>query len=79
MHCYTQYDGAPLLHGRWVMGYREYCVISGALFALVALAHLLRIAYGMTVQVDEYAVPMLVSWIGLIVPGVLAVWAFRIK
>ena len=61
------------------MGHKEYCVISGTLFALVALAHLLRIVYGMSVQVDEYVVPMLVSWIGFIVPGVLAVWAIRIK
>jgi len=40
---------------------------------------MLRIVYGMSVRVDEFAVPMLVSWVGLIVPGVLAVWAFRIK
>ena len=61
------------------MGYKQYCIVSGTLFALVALAHLLRIVYGMSVQIDEYVVPMLVSWIALIVPGALAVWAFRIK
>jgi len=57
----------------------EYCVVSGILFALVAIAHLLRIVYGMTIQVDEFVVPMLVSWFGLIVPAVLAFWAFRIS
>jgi hypothetical protein len=46
---------------------------------MVALAHLLRILYGMSVQIDEFDVPMLVSWIGLIVPASLAVWAFRIN
>lgn len=61
------------------MGRKEYCVVSGTLFALVALAHLLRIVYGMPVLVDDLVVPMLVSWIGLIVPGVLAVWAFRLS
>jgi len=60
------------------MGYRRYCLISGVLFSLVALAHLLRIVYGMSIQVDEYVVPMIVSWIGLVVPAGLAVWAFRI-
>lgn len=60
------------------MDHKMYCVVSGVLFSLVALAHLLRIAYGVTIQVDDYAVPMLVSWIALIVPGALAVWAFRI-
>jgi hypothetical protein len=44
----------------------------------VALAHLIRIIYGMSVQVDDYPVPMLVSWIALIVPAALAAWAFRL-
>jgi hypothetical protein len=60
------------------MNYKNYCTISGTLFALVALAHLLRIIYGMSVQVDNYAVPMLASWIGLVVPAGLAIWAFRL-
>jgi hypothetical protein len=61
------------------MGHKNYCTVSGALFTLVALAHLLRIVNGMSIQVDEYAVPMFVSWIGLVVPASLAVWAFRIN
>jgi len=61
------------------MGHKEYCTVSGVLFSLVALAHLLRIVYGMSIQVDDYAVPMLVSWVGLLVPAGLAFWAFRIN
>ena len=61
------------------MGHKLYCTVSGVLFSLVALAHLLRIVYGLPISVDDYAVPMLVSWIGLIVPAALAIWAFRIK
>ncbi len=61
------------------MGQKEYCAVSGVLFAMVALAHLLRILYGMSVQIDEFDVPMLFSWIGLVVPASLAVWAFRIN
>ena len=61
------------------MGYKNYCAVSGVLFSLVAIAHLLRIIYGMPIQVDEYVVPMLVSWVGLIVPAGLAFWAFRIN
>jgi hypothetical protein len=59
------------------MGIKSYCLISGTLFSLVALAHLLRIVNGLSIQVEDVAVPMLVSWIGVIVPGSLAVWAFR--
>lgn len=61
------------------MEYKRYCTISGVLFSLVALAHLSRIVYGMSVQVDDYAVPMFVSWVGLAVPAGLAAWAFRIS
>lgn len=59
------------------MGYKNYSAVSGVLFSLVAIAHLLRIVYGMSIQVDEYAVPMFVSWVGLTVPAGLAFWAFR--
>lgn len=61
------------------MGYKNYCAVSGVFFSLVAIAHLLRIVYGMSIQVDEYVVPMFVSWIALIVPAGLAFWAFRIS
>ncbi len=61
------------------MGHKNYCAVSGVLFTLVALAHLLRIIYGMSIQVDDYVVPMLVSWFGLVVPAGLAFWAFRIS
>lgn len=69
-----------LLKGRESkMGYRKYCTISGVLFSLVALAHLSRIVYGTSIQVDDYVVPMFVSWIGLALPAALAVWAFRVS
>jgi len=59
------------------MNQKNYCIVSGVLFCLVALAHLLRIVNGISVHLDEYVVPMSVSWGGLIVPAALAFWAFR--
>lgn len=61
------------------MGHKQYCAVSGVLFSLVALAHLLRIVSDMPIQVDEFAVPMLVSWIGFAIPAALALWAFQIS
>lgn len=58
---------------------KNYCIVSGALFSLIAVAHLLRIVYGVSIQVDQFAVPMIVSWIGIIVTGTLAFWAFRTR
>ena len=60
------------------MAYRQYCVVSGMLFCLVALVHLLRVLYGVPVLVDQYVVPMVLSWIGFTVPAALAFWAFRL-
>lgn len=61
------------------MAHKNYCVVSGVLFSLVALAHLLRVVYGMSVQVDEFVVPMFVSWVGFAIPAALSFWAFRLS
>jgi len=61
------------------MDHKNYCVVSGVLFALVALAHLLRIVNDVSIQLDGNAVPMYVSWIGFVVPAALALWAFRVS
>lgn len=61
------------------MAHKEYSIISGILFCLVAIAHLLRVVYDVPIQVDEYAVPMAFSWIGFIVPAILSAWAFRLS
>ena len=60
------------------MEFRSYCVVSGVLFSLVAIAHLLRIVNGLPILVDDYSVPMFVSWVAMLVPGVLAIWAIRL-
>jgi protein-S-isoprenylcysteine O-methyltransferase Ste14 len=42
------------------------------LLAVVSFAHLLRIALAIPVTVGEIVVPMWISGIGVVVPGVLA-------
>jgi hypothetical protein len=61
------------------MKHKPYCVVTGALFAIVALAHLARLAFGWSIYVDTQVVPMWVSVLGLVIPGGLAVWAFRLS
>ena len=58
------------------MSHRSYIVVSGTLFCIVAIAHLLRILYQLPMVVEDYSVPMFFSWVGLIVPALLAVWAY---
>ena len=59
------------------MACQSYCAVSGVLFLLVAVMHLLRVVYNMPVIIDAYAVPMAVSWLGCAIPAALAFWAFR--
>ncbi len=60
------------------MSNRNYLLVSATLFLLVSAAHLIRLLYALPVTVENYAVPMYMSWIGFLVPAVLAVWAFRL-
>ncbi|MGQ0429023.1 MAG: hypothetical protein ACT4UQ_03735 [Gammaproteobacteria bacterium] len=47
------------------------------LFGTVAIAHLLRISFGVPVTVGALAIPMWVSVIGVVIPGILAWLLFR--
>ena len=58
------------------MNSKPYCVISGIIFLLVALAHLLRLYNGWDVNIGAEIIPMWVSWLGFIVPALLGIWAF---
>ena len=42
------------------------------LLALVAVAHLLRLIYGINVTVGEWIVPQWVSLLGVVAPGAIA-------
>jgi hypothetical protein len=57
---------------------RFYLPVSGTLFGLVALGHLLRLLYRVPAQLGQWVVPLWVSVIGLLVPAALALWAFRL-
>jgi hypothetical protein len=57
---------------------RAYLQISGTLFGLIAVGHLLRLFRHWPADVAGYAVPLWVSWIGLLLTGGLSVWALRL-
>ena len=59
------------------MNHRTYCGVSATLFSVVALAHLTRLLNDWSVEIDTMTVPMLASWLGLIIPGSLAIWGIR--
>ncbi len=51
-----------------------FCIVAGVIFAIVALLHLLRVYMGWPVVIGDWSAPMWVSWIALVVAGVLAIW-----
>ena len=59
------------------MNRKSYCVVSGCLFALVSLVHLIRLIKGVPIQFGSHMVPMSGSIAGFIVAGFLSVWGFR--
>ena len=54
----------------------SYTIVSALIFALVAIAHLVRLIKQWVVQIGPTSVPMSASWIGLIVAALLAIWGF---
>lgn len=58
--------------------HKNYCVVSGVLFTLVAIAHAYRLVAGIEVSIAGTIVPMWPSWFGAAVPALLAIWAFRL-
>lgn len=53
-----------------------YAAVSALIFALVALAHLVRIVNRWAVQIGPLSVSMSVSWVGLVVAILIAIWGF---
>ena len=57
---------------------RNYLRISGTLFGLIALGHLLRLLFRWPAEVAHWLVPLWFSLIGLVLPAALGIWAFRL-
>ncbi len=60
------------------MNSKPYLLVSGALFALVALAHLTRVLNGWPLEAGPWSIPAWASICGTIGPGFLSAWAFRL-
>lgn len=57
---------------------RAYIQITGIIFAVVTLAHGLRLALNWSVQVADWVVPMWMSWVAILVAGALSFRAFQL-
>jgi hypothetical protein len=57
---------------------QAYLRISGALFGLIALLHVLRLLLRWPAQIADWTVPIWISWIGTLAAAALSIWAFRL-
>ena len=53
-----------------------YAVISALIFAVVAIAHVLRLINRWSVVIGPYNISINVSWAALVVSALLAIWGF---
>jgi hypothetical protein len=60
------------------MTQKTFELIAGVLFGIVALLHFFRIAHGWNVTIGTWIVPMWVSWLGLVIPAVLAYYGVKL-
>jgi hypothetical protein len=54
----------------------SYAIVSALIFAVVAIAHVMRLVNGWSVQIGPYNVSMNVSWAALVVSALIAIWGF---
>ena len=60
------------------MDTRKYITVSGIIFAVVALLHLLRFVFQWDASIGGWSVPLWLSVVTFCVTGYLAVVAFRL-
>jgi hypothetical protein len=60
------------------MAAKQYLMISGVLFALVAVLLLVRVLVGWPFVFGPWEIPISGSWVGFVLAGALALWAFRL-
>jgi hypothetical protein len=52
----------------------SYAAVTALIFVIVAVMHLVRIVSRWSVAIGPHNIPMSVSWAGLVVAALLAVW-----
>jgi hypothetical protein len=60
------------------MDQKTYITASGVRFFLIALLHVLRVAYGWEAAIGGYILPMWLSWAGVAISAYLAYSAYQL-
>ena len=57
---------------------RTYVQLTGLIFGIIALLHATRLVFDWPAVIAGWSVPGWVSWLGILVPGALCIWAIRL-
>jgi hypothetical protein len=60
------------------MRQRTFSLVAGVVFGLIALAHVLRIIFGVSLVVNDISIPMWASGLAVVVMEYLAYQVFRL-
>ncbi len=60
------------------MNSRSYLLVSGSIFGLLAVLHLLRVMNGWDLVIGSWSAPTWATWLGILLPAALSAWAFRL-
>ena len=60
------------------MDQKAFSLSAGIIFSLIALLHLLRVAFGWEAILEGWMVPMRVSWVAILIAAYLAYQGFRL-
>ena len=53
--------------------------VASVIFGLVTIAHVVRLFKHAKINIATHVIPIEVSWIGIIVFGVLCIWMWRLS
>lgn len=59
------------------MGNKPFTTIAAIIFAIMAVVHVFRLVTHFQVVAGSHEIPMWVSWIGIVIPAILAWGLYR--
>src|SRR2546422_9478361 len=71
-------DTSSRVHGSRIGHMRAYLRISGLLFGVITLLHILRLVLHLSAQIADCALPTWAPWIAMLGAAALCTWAFRL-
>ena len=60
------------------MNHRTFLSVTGVIFLVIAVLHLLRAVLGWNAVIGSFTIPMWLSWVALVVAAFLAYSAFKL-